>query len=466
MAYGDKGGCKGPWRNWHSDEATTATSGKCTSEETSTATSGASSRERSLVDAMFTALAKGHASRQVVAAAVAAVLRTSVSSGSLEPPGAEVAARLDALRPCIAAQVSASAQLGHNFHSCRGLVEPAVKLRGDIARHSGFDGNFAELSEGDMKAMQRASSRAKKAAAGPSSEVAPAGTIIDGALGSAPPSVEDGVEEAPAHVVDEGGGGAARSSSSPVVGFNGNRQGQPAQAWIYIAAVPLLDDDVQRQAASAQAAAVLLQLTQAGTHLMPHAGTVGGLTVDAATETSHGTGEGSAAPDALYAFTMTDVVPHLDVGVGTAKTRFVSKATQCFGASAVEGACPPGRVQEGDLVCDQAAPSSGTANTIIDPFVENDPWASARVRSSPAVAVEESEVGAHLRGEWVACPAGHRLIYMRVDDDYSCNVCANTVSFAFGCRLCEFDVCGNCKLSGDPVRNVHDSMPPGKANGP
>jgi hypothetical protein len=101
-----------------------------------------------------------------------------------------------------------------------------------------------------------------------------------------------------------------------------------------------------------------------------------------------------------------------------------------------------------------------------------DPWSSWRApsspshRSSPAVAVEDSEVGANLRGEWVACPAGHRLIYMRVDDDYSCNVCANTVSFAFGCRVCEFDVCGNCKLSGDPVRNVHDSMPPGKANGP
>jgi hypothetical protein len=382
MAYGDYNATWKGWRNYSnytsydlSDASTSAPSG-----DEGTAASGPCIRELSLVDTIFTALAKHHASRQVVAAAVAAVLRTSVSLGAAsEPPNDEVAARLDALRPCIAAQVSASAQLGHNLHTCRGLVPPVVKLRGDIARHSGFDGSFTELTEGDMRDLQRAASRSKKAAARTAAGEATTGAVIDCNVSAEAAAGERELVPPPpsstAPCTDASGTAAPMPAAAPPCASNTAPAPPPASMCVCFGTLEQCTAYSQYMGfglPGAAAAIAKLRTTQPTAPAMPPA-----------------VEEVGSAPGASDASTMTEEALTADIGVGTARPRFVSKATQCLGMKEKgEGAGPPGRVLEGEH---DIVPDKCTASSTIDPFVENDPWAAACGRLSPAVAATTCE---------------------------------------------------------------------------
>ena len=67
----------------------------------------------------------------------------------------QVAVRLAAIKPCVAAQVAAATTLGVEPHSARGLVSRDVLVRANAAKHHGFGSDFTKLSVADCRRAQR-----------------------------------------------------------------------------------------------------------------------------------------------------------------------------------------------------------------------------------------------------------------------------------------------------------------------
>jgi len=68
-----------------------------------------------------------------------------------------IADRLLALAPALHAQKVHARQVGCNVHSSRGIVDPCIHLRANVARHAGFDrdDDVRELSASDLRRLQR-----------------------------------------------------------------------------------------------------------------------------------------------------------------------------------------------------------------------------------------------------------------------------------------------------------------------
>ncbi len=109
-----------------------------------------------LAAALMEATVRGGASRQVAAAVAAAMFR-SVSVTGCTVVDELVNDRLDMLAPCLRAQVTAGLQSGQDVHTARGLVEPDVVLRGNVARHAGFDSGqpLGDVPAAHLKRLQR-----------------------------------------------------------------------------------------------------------------------------------------------------------------------------------------------------------------------------------------------------------------------------------------------------------------------
>ena len=119
------------------------------------------------------------ASRQVAAAVAAAlwrcVMHPAASCDAEDPEaGRQVAARLAAIKPCLAAQELAAGTLGAVCHTARGLVSRNVQVRANAARHHGFGGDFSKLSAADCRRAQRGAGRQATPAAATAVAAAPA----------------------------------------------------------------------------------------------------------------------------------------------------------------------------------------------------------------------------------------------------------------------------------------------------
>jgi hypothetical protein len=137
-----------------------------------------------VVTAMFKGLSAGGATRHVVAAAAAAVLRTLQRDGlqllhtepvvlqavpmqaKLEPGDAQLESllldRLAMIAPALRAQVAAGL-LGCNCHSAKGLVEPEVALRANVAKHASFETGdlLSRLPAAELRRRQRGRTQGK-----------------------------------------------------------------------------------------------------------------------------------------------------------------------------------------------------------------------------------------------------------------------------------------------------------------
>ncbi len=91
------------------------------------------------VEAMFVGLAKGAASRQVVAAAAAAVVRCFMEKYSgVSKVEVLVQDRLDLIAHSLRAQVAEGLASGAEVRSAANLVSPGALLRANAAKHQGF----------------------------------------------------------------------------------------------------------------------------------------------------------------------------------------------------------------------------------------------------------------------------------------------------------------------------------------
>jgi hypothetical protein len=108
------------------------------------------------------AVAAAGASRQVVAATLAAVVRLRRERlGDKLPDEIEalVGSRLEALRPVLRAQTLAGLASGQPQHRPPEAVSPAVRLRANAARHLGFELGvpLCSLSDAELRRAQRGS---------------------------------------------------------------------------------------------------------------------------------------------------------------------------------------------------------------------------------------------------------------------------------------------------------------------
>jgi hypothetical protein len=105
-------------------------------------------------------------------------------------------------------------------------------------------------------------------------------------------------------------------------------------------------------------------------------------------------------PTSSDASTLTEKVQSADIGVGTTRRRFVSKASQCFGKEdPLECAGPPGPVLEEEQVI---APDIGTASIILDPpcILDEPPDCGQLLAPSVAPDIASSEeCGMDVAGE-------------------------------------------------------------------
>ncbi len=109
------------------------------------------------------AVASAGASRQVVAATLAAAVRLRREGRSGRPPVVEelVASRIEALRPVLAAQTVAGLATDLPKHRPAAALAPAVRLRANAARHSAFElgAPLGALSDAELRRLQRGSGR-------------------------------------------------------------------------------------------------------------------------------------------------------------------------------------------------------------------------------------------------------------------------------------------------------------------
>jgi hypothetical protein len=114
-------------------------------------------------------LAKGAASRQVVAAAAAAIFRCSAehSKCQSETEGL-VQDRLGLIAKALHAQVAVGLATGTNFHSASSLVHPSTLLRANAAKHQGFQNRelLSEVPDRELRKRQRGSRRRPAAGGG------------------------------------------------------------------------------------------------------------------------------------------------------------------------------------------------------------------------------------------------------------------------------------------------------------
>ena len=85
------------------------------------------------------------------------VATSAVATRTLLSVDTRVAARLEALEPCLVAQELAATATGTSPHSARGLVDAHTQLRANSARHAAFGMNFASLSAPALRRLQRGS---------------------------------------------------------------------------------------------------------------------------------------------------------------------------------------------------------------------------------------------------------------------------------------------------------------------
>ena len=97
-----------------------------------------------------------HGSRHVAAAVAAALWRLMLQGESSKKCGeddSEVGARLDAIRPCLQAQVLA-ARDGEAVRSASSLVPPDINVMANAAKHQ-FQAEFESLTPGEARREQR-----------------------------------------------------------------------------------------------------------------------------------------------------------------------------------------------------------------------------------------------------------------------------------------------------------------------
>ena len=122
----------------------------------------------SVVQDIMSGLVLAGATRHIVAAAAAAIVRAvaSLPGGGSAPEdpavAEEVKERLDAIAPAITAQVCAA----RPFHSSHGLVDASTHIRANAARHQFVhDKPFAEVSLKEIRSAQRSSRAPMRGAA-------------------------------------------------------------------------------------------------------------------------------------------------------------------------------------------------------------------------------------------------------------------------------------------------------------
>ena len=113
----------------------------------------AMSSPAAVVEAAFAGAARGGASRQVMAAMLAALLRTEAAiercPATVETDTAEVDARIAAIRPIISARVAAEAAPGKQVR-----LDTATRAGRNIAVHN-FSLDFGLLDPKDFSRVQR-----------------------------------------------------------------------------------------------------------------------------------------------------------------------------------------------------------------------------------------------------------------------------------------------------------------------
>ncbi len=102
-----------------------------------------------------------------------AVHRASRGDAADADAGRQVAARLAAIKPCLAAHVAAAATSGLECHTARGLVSRDVFVRANAARHHGFSADFSKMSAADCRRAQRGAGRRAAAGAATAATAAP-----------------------------------------------------------------------------------------------------------------------------------------------------------------------------------------------------------------------------------------------------------------------------------------------------
>jgi hypothetical protein len=110
------------------------------------------------VEAMFVGLAKGAASRQVVAAAAAAVVRCVMEQyRGVSKVEVLVQDRLDLIAHALRAQVAEGLASGAEVRSAANLVTPGALLRANAAKHQGFDRPelISAVPERELRRRQR-----------------------------------------------------------------------------------------------------------------------------------------------------------------------------------------------------------------------------------------------------------------------------------------------------------------------
>ena len=121
------------------------------------------------IEAMFLGLAKGAASRQVVAAAAAAIFRCSAEYGKCQSEiEGLVQDRLGLIAKALHAQVAVGLATGTNFHSASSIVHPSTLLRANAAKHHGFQNRelLSEVPDRELRKRKRGSRRRPAAGGG------------------------------------------------------------------------------------------------------------------------------------------------------------------------------------------------------------------------------------------------------------------------------------------------------------